>query len=60
MKRVATRLAGIVAKLRSHYGPPSPPPATTAFELVVWEKVAYLANDEKRAAAYDALRRTVK
>ena len=37
----------------------SPPPARGAFELVVWEKVAYLATDERRASAFELLRRTI-
>ena len=52
-------LASVIAKLRRHYGPQDPPPAKNAFELVVWEKVAYLANDEKRAKAFGAFRRTI-
>src|SRR5437762_827821 len=51
MTKPSTRLAGVIAKLRKRYGAPSPPPVKGAFELVVWEKVAYLATDERRAAA---------
>jgi len=56
---VATRLAAIIAELRGYYGAQAPPPAKNAFELVVWEKVAYLANDEKRAKAFETLRRSI-
>ena len=54
-----SRLAKLVGKLRSKYGPPTPPPAHTAFELIAWEKVAYLATDEKRANAFALLRRKI-
>ena len=54
-----SRLAALIGRLRAKYGPPSPPPAKTAFELVAWEKVAYLASDEKRASAFALLRRKI-
>ena len=49
-------LARIVSRLEKHYGPVAPPPAHTAFALVLWEKVAYLATDAKRAAAFALLK----
>ncbi|HMD18011.1 MAG TPA: hypothetical protein VKH18_15205 [Terriglobales bacterium] len=52
-------LTQIVAQLRQFYGAPALPPVTDPFEQVLWENVAYLADDEKRAAAFSALRRTV-
>ena len=54
-----SRLAKLVARLRSKYGPPTPAPAKTAFELIAWEKVAYLATDEKRANAFALLRNKI-
>jgi endonuclease-3 len=54
-----SRLARLVVALRSKYGPPAPPPAKSAFELIAWEKVAYLATDEKRANAFALLRRKI-
>ena len=54
-----SRLAKLVGQLRSKYGPPKPPPAKDAFELVAWEKVAYLAPDERRAAAFSLLRQRI-
>jgi endonuclease III len=56
---VRSRLATLVGRLRAKYGPPAPPPAKTAFELVAWEKVAYLASDEKRANAFALLGRKI-
>jgi endonuclease-3 len=53
------RLASAIATLKRHYGPPPEPIATSAFELVLAENVAYLASDQDRRAAFDLLRRTV-
>lgn len=52
-------LTQVVARLKKFYGAPAPPPVTDPFEQVLWENVAYLADDEKRAAAFSALRKTV-
>jgi endonuclease III len=54
-----SKLATIVAALRAHYGAQAPPPASNAFELVLWEMVAYLATDARRAEAFAALRERV-
>jgi endonuclease-3 len=45
----------LVARLESTYGRPKPP-KSDPFELILWENVAYLLNDEKREAAFEALR----
>ncbi|MFZ0798913.1 MAG: hypothetical protein WCA13_16145 [Terriglobales bacterium] len=55
----APTLTQVIARLRKFYGAPAPPPVTDPFEQVLWEIVAYLADDEKRAAAFSALRKTV-
>ncbi|MFY9559958.1 MAG: hypothetical protein WAQ52_06975 [Terriglobales bacterium] len=52
-------LARVVAILRKFYGDPDPPPVTEPFEQILWENVAYLADDQKRAKAFSALRKTV-
>jgi endonuclease-3 len=52
-------LGSAVAILERHYGRPPPPIATTAFELILAENVAYLASDPERRAALEKLRRTV-
>jgi endonuclease-3 len=53
------KLQRVVAQLRKEYGRLSPPPVKSAFELVLWEKVAYLATDERRRTAFEALRKRV-
>lgn len=55
----ALTLTQVVARLKTFYGAPAPPRVTDPFEQVLWENVAYLADDEKRAAAFSALRKTV-
>jgi endonuclease III len=52
-------LTQVVARLSKFYGAPAPPPVTDPFEQVLWENVAYLADDGKRATAFLALRKTV-
>ena len=49
----------MIEKLAKLYGPAPAPVSTDPFELVLWENVAYLANDERRAEAMECLRRTV-
>ncbi|MGA2980251.1 MAG: hypothetical protein ABSD76_11725 [Terriglobales bacterium] len=55
----ALTLTQVVGRLSKFYGAPAPPPVTDPFEQVLWENVAYLADDEKRAAAFSALRKMV-
>ena len=52
-------LSKLVDKLQQHYGSPAPPPLTDPLELVIWENIAYLASDERRAAAFAALKRDI-
>jgi endonuclease III len=45
--------------LAQFYGEPAPPVVTGPFQMIVWENIAYLANDARRADAFDELRKTV-
>lgn len=45
--------------LEAHYGVPAPPPPSGPFEMVLWEIVAYLADDTRRARAFEDLRAKV-
>jgi len=47
-----------VQKLDRHYDSPATP-LTDPFELIIWENIAYLVDDERRAAAFVALSREV-
>jgi endonuclease III len=46
-------------KLEKCYGSPRPPRVKNALEMVLWENVAYLADDERRAAAFALLKKNV-
>jgi endonuclease III len=50
-----TRLQRLLAILRNHQGPQTPP-SRDPWHLILWENVAYLADDDARAAAFAALR----
>jgi len=52
-------LARITTALRRQHGAPKAPPPKTAFEWVLWDNVAYLVNDDKRADAFALLKRSV-
>src|SRR5262245_19705852 len=49
----------IIAKLESHYGTPPPPKITDPLGLIIWESIAYLVEDDRRAAAFERLRKGV-
>jgi len=49
----------LVDKLQQHYGSPAPPPSTDPLELIIWENVAYLASDKRRAEAFVTLKQTI-
>jgi endonuclease III len=50
-------LKRIVSQLAAHYGPSPPPITTDPFELILLENVAYLVSDERRAEAFNLLRK---
>ena len=49
----------LIDRLRRHYGPPALPPSTDPLELVIWENIAYLASDERRAEAFASLKKGI-
>ncbi|TDJ68201.1 MAG: hypothetical protein E2O39_13490 [Planctomycetota bacterium] len=49
------KLARLLDRLEQRHGVQRPPPAKSAFELVLWENVAYLVSDEQRETAFLAL-----
>jgi endonuclease III len=49
----------LVDKLQQHYGAPAPPPSTDPLELIIWENIAYLANDKRRAEAFATLKQSI-
>lgn len=48
----------VIDRLQAIYGRPKPS-KSDPFELVLWENVAYLLTDERREAAFEALRQRV-
>jgi endonuclease-3 len=52
-------LRRILNPLARHYGPPPRPFPTSPFQQVLWENVAYLADDIRRMQAFDTLKRDV-
>ncbi len=59
MPKESLTLGTAVDILRHHYGPPAPLPTADAFELILWENVAYLAPPARRLEAFEQLKRTV-
>jgi endonuclease III len=49
----------VIATLAQFYGEPDRPAVIDPFQMVVWENIAYLASDTRRAEAFDELRKTV-
>jgi len=50
-------LAVLVSGLQKFYGRPAPPVVTAPLDLILWESVAYLVDDERRAAAFALLKK---
>jgi endonuclease III len=56
---MGSSLNRLVAALRRHYGPRPSLAPKDPFQLLLWEYVAYLADDETRAKAFAELKATV-
>ncbi len=52
-------LQQVIKRLAALYGKPEPPDATDPWEMIVWDNIAYLADDERRREAMTLLRETV-
>jgi endonuclease III len=57
MPRIA--LAQIVAQLQAHYGHLKAPKLAGPWEMVLWENVAYLADDDRRREAFQTLKKRI-
>ncbi|MGH7581909.1 MAG: endonuclease III domain-containing protein [Gemmatimonadales bacterium] len=55
----ATPLRAVVRTLARQHGAPPRPFPTDPFQQILWVNVAYLADDARRRAAFDLLRREV-
>jgi endonuclease III len=56
---VKSALSRRLDSLEKRYGRATPPRTRDPFELVLWENVAYLADDDRRARAFTQLKKTV-
>jgi endonuclease-3 len=52
-------LPQVVERLQVHYGQPKPPKLAGPWELILWENVAYLADDDRRREAFQTLKKRV-
>ena len=52
-------LPQVIQQLQALYGEPDPPEVTDPWELILWENVAYLVDDDRRRAAMTVLRERV-
>jgi hypothetical protein len=59
MKRATVTFSKLFDALQQHYGCPAPPPSTDPLEIVIWENIAYLASDKRRAQAFATLQQTI-
>ena len=59
MSPVSITFSKLIDTLQRHYGRPAPPPSTDPLELIIWENIAYLAKDERRAEALAKLKESI-
>jgi endonuclease-3 len=52
-------LPQVIERLRAHYGKPKPFKPADPWELILWEHVVYLADDDRRRQAFQVLKRRV-
>jgi len=52
-------LPRVVERLQSHYGRPRVAKPGGPWEMILWENVAYLADDDRRQQAFQALKKRV-
>ncbi len=52
-------LPQVVERLEAHFGKQKPPKLDGPWEMILWENVAYLADDDRRQEAFQALKKRV-
>jgi endonuclease-3 len=52
-------LSQVVEQLQAHYGQPKVPRLSGPWEMVLWENVAYLADDDRRREAFQTLKKRI-
>jgi endonuclease III len=51
--------SALIDRLAQQYRQPAPPVATEPFAMILWENIAYLANDARRTEAFAELQKRV-
>ena len=59
MAKASLTLEEVTRILRASYGKPPAPVTKDPFEMVLWENVAYLVGDDRRAEAFSLLKRQI-
>jgi endonuclease-3 len=57
MPRIALRQ--VVERLQTHFGKQKPPKLDGPWEMILWENVAYLADDDRRLEAFQTLKKRI-
>ena len=52
-------LSQVVDRLEAHFGKQKPPKLDGPWEMILWENVAYLADDDRRREAFHTLKKRV-
>src|SRR5262245_6675649 len=52
-------LPQVVESLQAHYGQPKMPRLAGPWEMILWENVAYLADDDRRQQAFQTLKKRI-
>ncbi|HKE57644.1 MAG TPA: hypothetical protein VKB46_13115 [Pyrinomonadaceae bacterium] len=52
-------LQKIIARLKQHFGEPTPPVTQDPFEIIIYDNIAYLVDDARREAAFALLGKNV-
>lgn len=52
-------LSQVVEQLEAHYGQPKVPRLSGPWEMILWENVAYLADDDRRREAFQTLKKRI-
>jgi endonuclease III len=50
------KLSEVMAALEQHYGTPRPEPLSGPLDMILWEIVGYLVDDDRRRTAFNMLR----
>jgi endonuclease III len=52
-------LSQVVERLEAHYAKQKPPQLDGPWEMILWENVAYLADDDRRQKAFQSLKKRI-